>query len=72
MEKTENTHVFSQKLPLFLKKKITPFYKKNTYGLFIKKIKPPISAFIKKSIVLKNRDAWASYYWPDTDWGDIQ
>ena len=37
---------------LFIKK-ITPFYKKNAYGLFIKKIKPPISPFIKKFNFLK-------------------
>ena len=52
MEKTENTHVFSQKLPLFLKK-ITPFYKKNTYGIFIKKNQTSDISFYKKFNFLK-------------------
>ena len=43
-------------------KKISPFYKKNAYGPFIKKMKPLISAFIKNSIFLKSTDPWCQHF----------
>ena len=44
---------FLKNYPFFFKKKITPFYKKNTYGIFIKKNQTSDISFYKKFNFLK-------------------